>query len=425
MGMAPGCGDDGGGAGDGDGGAVTDGGGTPDARVPGECDDGVDNDGDGHVDWQRDLGCYGPADATEAAGPREDEDGFTTFEIEVDSVVAYVSAEGDDEADGSTPETAVASLARAAELVRDGEHDFILLRRGDTWRGQSLGRFKSGRDAAGPLVVAGYGDSTELPRLEIDDHLIDHDGQSRSFVALIGLHLVAYRLDPADPEFDGVTGGGLRYVGNGEHLLIEGCHLEYGEIVVQSIGDALYTDVEVRRNVVEKSYHAGTCPPGNPNGDPTHRPSGMYSSHVDRLTIEGNLFDHNGWNQDVEDACATIYNHNLYLNGNDVIIRDNLLTRASSIHIKLRSDVTGDMDGLVVDNNYFVEGEIGISLGGNSDEPFRFSSSTIRRNVLSDLGRTRPTTRTLAWGIGVSDNDGLVIESNHFLNQHEEAVGNS
>jgi hypothetical protein len=83
------------------------------------------------------------------------------------------------------------------------------------------------------------------------------------------------------------------------------------------------------------------------------------------------------------------------------------------------------MDGLVVDNNYFVEGEIGVSLGGNSDQPFRFSSSTIRRNVLSDLGRSRPTTRTLAWGIGVSDNDGLVIESNHFLNQHEEAVGNS
>jgi hypothetical protein len=219
MGVALGCGDDGGSGGDGDGGAVTDGGGTADSRVPGECDDGVDNDGDGYVDWQHDLGCYGPADATEAAGPREDEDGFTTFEIGADSVVVYVSAEGDDGADGATPETAVASLARAAELVRDGEHDFILLRRGDTWRGQTLGRFKSGRDAAGPLVVAAYGDSTALPRLEIDDHFIDHDGQSRSLVALVGLHLLAYRLDPDDPEFDGVTGGGLRYVGNGEHLL--------------------------------------------------------------------------------------------------------------------------------------------------------------------------------------------------------------
>ncbi|MCB9596232.1 MAG: right-handed parallel beta-helix repeat-containing protein [Sandaracinaceae bacterium] len=411
--------------------APRDGGGTaPDAAGAdagvSECDDGIDNDGDGLVDWQRDLGCWGPGDRTEAARPRDEEAGFTTFDVGTDSVVVYVAKGGDDGNDGATPETAVATLARAAELVRDGENDFVLLHRGDTWRDPVWPRrFLSGRDATHPMVIASYGDSTERPRLELGTWFINHDGQARSFVAITGLHFVGYQFDPDDPGFTGEGDGALRYVGGGEHLLVEDCHLEYAELVVQSCCGESYADVEVRRNVVEKAYHAGTCSPGDPNGDPTFRPSGMYSSHVERLTIEGNLFDHNGWNEDVATACATIYNHNLYLNGHDVVIRDNLLTRASSIHIKLRSDTTGDMSGLVVENNFFVEGEIGVSLGGNTTEPGRFSESTVRRNVMSDIGRSRPTTRSLAWGLDVSDNDGLSVTQNLFLDQHEMGVGNS
>ncbi|MCA9658140.1 MAG: right-handed parallel beta-helix repeat-containing protein, partial [Myxococcales bacterium] len=394
---------------------------------PGECGDGIDNDGDGLVDWQEDFGCYGPADQTEGALPREQEDGFTTYDFPADSVVVYVSNDGDDAADGLTPATAVATLTHAAELVRDGEHDFILLRRGDAWRDQGLYRFKSGKDAGHPLVIGGYGDSTVLPRIEVADHLIDHDGKARSFVALIGLHIVSYPGDPNDPGFTGAPEAILRYVGGGAGLLVEGCHLEYGEIVVQSIIDGTpYEDVEIRRNVVERAYHSDTCLENDPNGNPEFRPSGLYSSHAHRLTIEGNLFDHNGWNPDADPtACATIYNHNLYVNGTDMVIRDNLLARASSIHIKLRSDATGDMEGLLVDNNFFVEGEIGVSLGGNSNEPYRFVDGELRGNVLTDIGRSQPTGRTLAWGIDITDNDGLTIADNLILNNRAPGVGNA
>ena len=30
-----------------------------------QCNDGIDNDGDGLVDWQYDLGCYNASDTTE------------------------------------------------------------------------------------------------------------------------------------------------------------------------------------------------------------------------------------------------------------------------------------------------------------------------------------------------------------------------
>ncbi len=416
---------DGGSGGTGGGKAGSSGTGGSGPMQPTECNDGIDNDGDGLVDWQEDLGCWGPGDGTEAALPRDQEDGFSTFDIGPDSVVVYVSENGDDAASGTSPNDPVKTLARAAALVRDGENDFMLLERGSTFRDQTLGRFKSGRDATHPLVVASYGDSMALPRVEASDFFINHDGQARSFVAVVGLHFVVTHSDPADAAYDVGAEGVFRYVGSGQNLLIESCHLEYGEIALQSYGSGTYQDVEVRRNVVEKAFHADTCSPGDPNGDSTYRPSGMYSSHVEGLLVEGNLFDHNGWNEDVPSACATIYNHNLYLNGTDVVIRDNVLTRASSIHIKLRSDVTGDMQGTVIENNYFVEGEIGVSIGGNSTEPFRFASSTIKNNVMSDIGRSQPTTRTLAWGVEVQDNDGLAIEDNLFLNQHQSSVANS
>ena len=36
-------------------------------------------------------------------------------------------------------------------------------------------------------------------------------------------------------------------------------HIEYGEIVLQSYGGGTYSHAEIRRNVVEKSYHINTC----------------------------------------------------------------------------------------------------------------------------------------------------------------------
>ncbi len=84
--------------------------------------------------------------------------------------------------------------------------------------------------------------------------------------------------------------------------------------------------------------------------------------HVNHLTIEGNVFDHNGWNEDVSSACATMYNHNMYLNANGLVIRDNIIARASSMGIKMRSDSTGDADDLVFENNLFVDGEIGSAI---------------------------------------------------------------
>jgi hypothetical protein len=390
-----------------------------------ECNDGIDNDGDGLVDWQFDVGCYAASDATEASGSRAAEAGWTTFDLSPDSAVVYVSSsDGDDGNDGLTPETPVATPARGAELVRDGYPDFLLLKRGDTWRAQDMGddrvvrRFKSGQDADHPLVIASYGDSTERPRLEIDKNFIDHDGNERSFLAIVGLAFISYPKVPTDAAFNGIDGGGLRLIGTGRNVLVEDNYFQYGELVVQN-----EHDVEIRRNVVYRSYEAGTCAYNadgsrDPNGNNATRPSGMFAGSVDGLLIEGNVWDENGWNPDVAEACATIYDHDLYLSDvSRLKVIDNLVLRASSIGIKMSSDGPGQANDILIENNLFAEGEIGISMGGNADTEHRFADAEISNNVFTDIGRSQPTTRTLTWYIDLIDNDGTLVQNNLLVNQ--------
>ena len=234
----------------------------------------------------------------------------------------------------------------------------------------------------------------------------------------MGLALISYPKDPNDPEFDGKGGGGLRLIGDGHDILVEDNYVEYGEFVVQN-----ETDVEIRRNVVYRSYESGTCAYNDDGSRNTHgnsdiRPSGMFCGGVNGLLIEENVWDENGWNPDVAEACATIYNHDFYLSGNSrVAVRSNLILRASSIGIKVSSKEQGQVTDFVIENNLFAEGEIGISMGGNADTSYRFVDTVVRDNVFTDIGRSQPTTRTLTWYINIIDNDGAEITGNLLVNQ--------
>ncbi len=340
--------------------------------------------------------------------------GWTAYEPSQDSRVIYVSSStGNDKNDGLTETSPVKTIVRGAELVRDGENDFLLLHRGDTWRDESLYRFKSGKDAAHPLVIASYGTSDKLPRIELDGYFINHNGKARNYVAIMDLEFVYYPKVPTDPEFSGTGKGGLRYVGGGTEFLIEGCRFTYCELIIQSYGGYHYDKVTIRRNVIEKSYHRDTS-----NRNSSHRPSGLYAHHVDNLLIEENVFDHNGWNEDVETADASMFNHNMYLSECDsLIVRKNIITRASSMGIKLRSDGTDGSKGTVISDNVIADGEIGLSIGGNSHESRRFEDVLIKGNVFSQIGLSNPTNRNFSWYLDVQDNAQTMIRDNYFLNQ--------
>lgn len=405
-----------------------------------QCNDGIDNDGDGLTDWQLDVGCWGAEDQTEAAGTREQENGWTTFDLSSDSRVIYVSSsDGNDANDGLTPETAKATPEVGFAMVRDGFPDFLLLKRGDTWRDTTLTRrdldnggvgtvaFKSGRSAEEKLVIASYGDSTERPRLEIETHFVNDHGREYHHFAISGLAFISYKKEPNTPMFDGHSGGAVRLVGNARSsdVLLEDNYLQYGEYVVQAVDD-----IEIRRNVIYRSYHMGTCAfredgTRHPFGNPGYRPSGMFmGSSTNGALLEENIWDENGWNPDlpVGDAnnpgpCATIYNHNVYLSDvKNITVRNDIFLRASSIGLKVSGNSAGGIDGITIDNNLFAEGEIGISMGGNGRVADTHNNALVTNNVFTDIARTLPTTRSFSWGITIENNNNARYANNLFVN---------
>ncbi|MBR57318.1 MAG: hypothetical protein CMH54_04590 [Myxococcales bacterium] len=385
------------------------------------CNDGIDNDGDGLVDWQHDLGCYGAEDQTEEALSRAEEAGWTTYDPSPDTQIVYVSSSDGDDATAviGDPTQPFKTVAAGVAALRDGMPDWLLLKRGDHWE-EALSDTKwqlQGPTPEAPMVIASYGDKTERPRLDTGvDYGFKIGPESHSNLSILGIYFRSHHRDPASPSFISHPGNpAFLRVGPGGDLLIEGCQFRYYRTLTLNTGsDPMPTNIAFRRNVVRDHY------------SPTdERSQGLYGTSVDGLLIEENIFDHNGWNKEIEGAHATKYNHNTYLSHvHNLVFRNNVYLRASSIGCKIRSDVTGGTTGITMEGNLVVEGEIGFALGGEGDAPKRFEDITIRDNVLLHIGRSNPTGRDFAWAVTVAAVDGADIRDNHILhNPWVTAIG--
>jgi hypothetical protein len=83
----------------------------------------------------------------------------------------------------------------------------------------------------------------------------------------------------------------------------------------------------------------------------------------------------------------------------------------------MESGESGAALNILIQNNLFAEGEIGISMGGNGTSSYRFLDAIVRDNVFTDIGRTQPTGRGLSWYIDIGDNDNTEIVGNLLVNQ--------
>jgi hypothetical protein len=91
-------------------------------------------------------------------------------------------------------------------------------------------------------------------------------------------------------------------------------------------------------------------------------PQGLFMKKVqDSYLIEENFFDHCGWNEDVPNAGANMFNHNIYIQYDNVaggIIRGNIIARGAAHGIQARS-------GGLVDRNLFILNAVSLNIGGN------------------------------------------------------------
>ncbi len=369
-----------------------------------------------------------------------DEHGWTVFTPSPDTRIIYVSSSGsnataqwyapgsgvigDDPFNPTGTIAAYATVSNALTVARSGYPDWVLLKRGDVFYDRLAKR--NGRGFDERFLFGAYGGATNRPVLKVGTSSALSSIEGIEYTALVSLDMYAHTRDPGSPEYAGPAGGVLVSINNGHYrgtnivaFLIEDCLFRFGQNNFNIQNTYTCNDVVVRRNVIVDAYSTNS------------HSQGIFASDAPML-LEENIFDHNGWLiQGVGDNAqglggATMFNHNTYFSScNNVRFYGNIFLRASSIGNKWTANkgVHSSTNLAMVDNLY-VDGEIGISIGGNTMGPLRFADVAILSNVFTDIGLSRPTGRTLGWGINPIEWDNGVIEDNLLLHQTNAAVNN-
>lgn len=387
--------------------------------------------------------------------PREtsgwDETGWSIITPSEDSRLIYVSSSaGDDEnAEFYAPRDIAdiehpglikpfKTIEAANQNARQGYPDWILLRRGDVWEVDGPVHLNGGRSIEERSVFTSYGQNIERPMIvKSGSKDILRIWAEIRYVSIVGISFYGAERDPSSQRFVGWGNvpelrGIFIYSGDAHEermgsILIEDNRFNFLSKAISSTGDAEHVDLVIRRNVISNSYNE------------LGHAQGMSAAYTSAL-LEENIFDHNGWltQQKIKDGKeksegqATMFNHNTYFTtAMDTIFRNNIFLRPSSIHNKWTANPPTETDqvmsrNLIMENNLYVGGEIGISAGGNDDNDngHRWENIKIIDNVLMAIGRDQPTKRTLGWNIDATDWDSGLICGNYLLHTDNAAITN-
>ncbi|WP_439503617.1 hypothetical protein [Methylophaga sp.] len=387
----------------------------------------------------------------------KDSKGWSIIKPDIETKIVYVSSSEGDDSSGQTYNgvgmddpfnpamvKAYKTIEKAYEQIRDGKPDWILLKKGDTFELEKTIWLKKGKSQNAHIVLGSYGaEDDKRPVVDSKSNNTIQGLGNKGYNTVIGIEFYASTNDPHSPNFLGWDGKGksaytnLASNVNGDKFL-RGLHIENnrfnyysGGIVIGSMEGAINTNIVIRRNEVLNSY-----------SNSSHS-QGIFLSKVDHILIEENVLDHNGWYQqrplDValntkDNGYATFFNHNIYIeNSNNMVIRKNISSRSSSIGMKFTSNSSYktqldsvNSKNVLLESNLIVEGEVGFSLGGNTDfdNGYRWDNIQVVGNVLSNIGRTQPTNRNIAWNIDVEDWKSGQVCSNHIIDQSNSSISN-
>ncbi len=293
--------------------------------------------------------------------------GWTKITPSSDSKTVYVSSsEGDDKNSGLSADAPVKTLSKGASLLRSGSPDWLVLKRGDVFYDTLPNWTKSGRNDQEPMVLGAYGDTNaDRPWLKTGAKRGFYTDKPIHDVAIVGLKFSAHTRNPDSSEFTGTAGDyGVRTVGAINNLLIEDSSFDHYKYNMSFSGfNGTAKNIKVRRSQITDAYD-------------TSKSVGIYASQTDGLLIEGNLIDHNGWNEKISAAAATMYSHNIYLWASSVnpVIRDNIISNAASHGVQARG-------GGTIEGNVFLRNPVGALLGNGSEVKAGGVTGSITGNV--------------------------------------------
>lgn len=384
--------------------------------------------------------------------PAQDADGWTIDEIGPETKIYYIDAVNFDNdnatyytssqlSDPRNPtgvvaferlEYAIASLPRAAgeNYAAAGDYRFAL-RGGQSHSTLAGVSFPSGLSRDARCTITSF-DGVAV----IDDF---GAGELRfwrgsSNITFLNISLYNKFRDPNHAQFAGwgntsgnIKGGIQAYTPSTElgldHVLIEGCYLNYCGLRTSG---GNHEQLMLRRNVITNTY-----------SEDTHQ-QGSYLN-LCSAWLEENIYDHCGWfmqqidtGNDSSMGQATMFNHSVYAtNARYMVVKKNCFLRSSSIGLKLAANSKDGLDSvragnILIEDNYYFDGEIGISAGGNTDynNGSRFEHVYILNNFIDRPGESQNTNRTLGWGTDIQDwQDGAHV-GNIYRGSRNPAVGN-
>jgi hypothetical protein len=206
----------------------------------------------------------------------------------------------------------------------------------------------------------------------------------------VGIDFVAQNHDGANG-----TPYGVSLLAPSQQIRLEDCRVARYFVNVRIQGD--HRDLALRRCVIVDAFTKG-------NG----HAQGIYLEGVQGCVIEECVIDHNGWRQDAAGCDATVFRHNVYVQGNcrDVILRGNIIARASSHGVQLRC-------GGTVEDNLFVQNPIGLLIGTHITQFGGGWRARVSGNVFLD-GRDIEEQLPRGWGVELVRVGAVSLERNVF-----------
>jgi hypothetical protein len=158
----------------------------------------------------------------------------------------------------------------------------------------------------------------------------------------------------------------------------------------------------IRRNVIADAFAT--------SNDNT---AGIYAQGTDGLTLAENVFDRNGWRDDVAGSYPTWYRRNIYVqDGNtDVLVLGNIVARTDGMQVRC---------GGGVEDNLCLKNAISILFGGGQHPDPGGVQGYVRRNVILD-GNDLQAGSPRGWGFNFENVGLATIDSNvvaHNVNGH-------
>ena len=273
--------------------------------------------------------------------------------------IVYVSSStGNDNNNGLTPGTAVATITKGESLLQNNSADELLLKAGDTFANQSFGWLTvNGKSPTDPLVIGTYGTGpapiVEIPNTNEGVGLGTLPGQGGNNLVVEGIDFYAYTRDPSNPAYAGpdTSQTGAYFLNPNAWVMLVGDKFSYFSTNIafnNSSSGVSSSTVTLYRNVITNSWSA------------TAHSQGLFVGGVGNLVVEQNIFDHNGWNSSIPGAAATVFNRNVYINFNNgtVNFTGNISADSSSEGAQVRA-------GGTIAGNLFLNDSAGFSFGEN------------------------------------------------------------